>query len=148
MSAERARIEVLPEAQPGEDVEEEALARSVTALFQKVVSLSSSIPDDLAGITAAAETPGALADLVAASLPNLDGPARQGLLETLVVKERLVPVTMVPFAVDPGGDYFFVDTTTTDGHVYIYRHDTAHENLRSLGCGFDEFLASLVEEAP
>ena len=26
----------------------------------------------------------------------------------LVIKERLVPATMVPFAVDPGGDYFFV----------------------------------------
>ena len=85
----RARIEVLSEEQPGEDVEQEALARSVTSLFQKVVSLSPTLPDELASVTAAAGTPGGLADLVAASLPNVGGPAKQELLETLVVKERL-----------------------------------------------------------
>ena len=85
----RARIEVLPEEQPGEDVEQEALTRSVTSLFQKVVSLSPTLPDELASVTAAAGTPGGLADLVAAALPNVGGPARQELLETLVVKERL-----------------------------------------------------------
>ena len=85
----RARIEVVSEQTAGDDLEQEALARSVTSLFQKVVSLSPTLPDDLASVTAAAETPGALADLVAASLPTLAGPAKQELLETLVVKERL-----------------------------------------------------------
>jgi ATP-dependent Lon protease len=85
----RARIEVLSEQTAGEDLEEEALARSVTSLFQKVVSLSPTLPDDLASVIAAAETPGALADLVAASLPTFAGPAKQELLETLAVKERL-----------------------------------------------------------
>jgi cell wall assembly regulator SMI1 len=66
----------------------------------------------------------------------------------LVVKQRLVPATLFPFAVDPGGDYFFVDVATPDGRVFLYRHDTAFENLRALDHGFDAFLAALVDEAP
>jgi cell wall assembly regulator SMI1 len=66
----------------------------------------------------------------------------------LVVRKRLVPTTLFPFAVDPGGDYFFVDVGTPDGQVFIYRHDTAFENLRALDHGFDAFLAALVDEEP
>ena len=86
----RARVEELhDELTAAGDLELEALERSVTSLFQKVVSLSPSLPDELATIASGAETPGALADLVAASLPTLSVGLKQELLETLPVKERL-----------------------------------------------------------
>jgi ATP-dependent Lon protease len=85
----RARIEALPEPAGSPDLEMEALARSTTALFQKVVELSPTLPDELSAVVAGAESPGALADLVAATLPTLPLPLRQELLETLDVKRRL-----------------------------------------------------------
>ncbi|PYM17373.1 MAG: endopeptidase La [Candidatus Rokuibacteriota bacterium] len=86
----RARIEALhDEASGARDLEQEALERSVTALFQKVVSLSPSLPDELATIATGADGPGALADLVASALPTLSTALKQELLETLPVKERL-----------------------------------------------------------
>ena len=86
----RARIESLPdEAGPAATLELEALARSTTSLFQKVVSLSPTLPDELAQLAATAEGPGALADLIAASLPSLPTALKQELLETIDVTQRL-----------------------------------------------------------
>ena len=85
----RARIQHIADAAPSTTLEVEALARNVTALFQKVVMLSPTLPDELASIVGTAEGPGALADLIAASLPTLPMTLRQGLLETLGVAERL-----------------------------------------------------------
>jgi len=85
----RARIQHIADAAPSTTLEVEALARNVTALFQKVVVLSPALPDELASIVGTAEGPGALADLIAASLPTLPVTLRQGLLETLGVAERL-----------------------------------------------------------
>ncbi len=86
----RARIESLPdEAGPAPTLELEALARSATSLFQKVVSLSPTLPDELAQVATAAEGPGALADLIAASLPSLPTALKQELLETVDVSQRL-----------------------------------------------------------
>jgi ATP-dependent Lon protease len=86
----RARIEALPDTEPAAtDVEVEALVRSVTSLFQKVVALSPTLPDELASVAAGAETAGAHADLVAASLPSLPIALKQELLEALDVKDRL-----------------------------------------------------------
>ena len=85
----RARIQHIADAAPPTTLEVEALARNVTALFQKVVMLSPTLPDELASIVGTAEGPGALADLIAASLPTLPMTLRQGLLETLGVAERL-----------------------------------------------------------
>src|SRR5438093_4888784 len=85
----RARIQHIADAAPSTTLEVEALARNVTALFQKVVVLSPTLPDELASIVGTAEGPGALADLIAASLPTLPMTLRQGLLETLGVAERL-----------------------------------------------------------
>src|SRR5262249_59500009 len=70
-------------------LEVEALARTATGLFQKVVSLSPTLPDELANVLGAAETPGAVADLIAGSLPTLPTALRQELLETVSVAERL-----------------------------------------------------------
>lgn len=66
----------------------EALMRSVLTLFERVVRLSRSLPDD-AYITALnAPHAGGLADLIAATLP-ISCAARQEILETLDPEERL-----------------------------------------------------------
>jgi ATP-dependent Lon protease len=86
----RARIEVVGDQDPSEqDLEAEALVRSATALFHKVVSLSPTLPDELANVTAVEDGGGALADVMAASLPMLSLAFKQELLETRDVKERL-----------------------------------------------------------
>jgi ATP-dependent Lon protease len=86
----RARIQRLADEAPSTvTLEVEALARTATGLFQKVVSLSPTLPDELANILGAAEGPSALADLIAGSLPTLPTALRQELLETISVAERL-----------------------------------------------------------
>jgi ATP-dependent Lon protease len=86
----RARIEQIPDEDPAEhDLEAEALTRSVSSLFEKVVSLSPTLPDELTAVTAGTEDAAALTDLVASALPNLALPLKQELLETASVKERL-----------------------------------------------------------
>ena len=86
----RARIDRLSdESASAATLEVEALARTATGLFQKVVSLSLNLPDELANILGAAESPGAVADLIAGALPTLPTALRQELLETISVAERL-----------------------------------------------------------
>src|SRR5207249_563034 len=86
----RARIEhIADDGDASPTVELEALARSALGLFQKVVSLSPTLPDELANVAAAAEGPSALADLIASSLPTLSTALKQELLETIAVKQRL-----------------------------------------------------------
>ena len=84
----RARVESLPEEE-AQDVETQALTRSAASLFQKVVALSPTLPDELASVVSAAEAGSQVADLIAASLPTLPLPLKQELLETVPVKERL-----------------------------------------------------------
>ena len=86
----RVRAQRLPDEAPSAaTVEVEALARTAAGLFQKVVALSPTLPDELANILGAAESPGAAADLIAGSLPTIPMPLRQELLETVSVAERL-----------------------------------------------------------
>ena len=85
----KARIEAIEEHSPGQDLELEALVRSVTSLFAKVVSLSPALPDELVALLDNVENPGAVADLVAASFPALPMALKQELLETINVRERL-----------------------------------------------------------
>jgi len=85
----RARIQRLPDEAPSATLEVEALARTASGIFQKVVALSPTLPDELANVLGAAEGPGALADLIAGSLPTLPTALRQELLETMGVAERL-----------------------------------------------------------
>jgi ATP-dependent Lon protease len=85
----RARIERLEQDGDAASLETEALARSASSLFQKVVSLSPTLPDELANVGAAAEGPGAVADLIAASWPTLPTALKQELLETVDAAERL-----------------------------------------------------------
>jgi ATP-dependent Lon protease len=85
----KARIEPIEEAQPASDLELEALVRSVTSLFGKVVSLSPTVPDELVAILDNVEDAAAITDLIAASLPSLALSLKQELLETVNVRERL-----------------------------------------------------------
>jgi ATP-dependent Lon protease len=85
----RARVEAIEEPVPIADVELEALVRSVRSLFEKVIALSSSLPDELINVVGAADDPGALADVIAASLPTLANDFKQQLLETVDVRLRL-----------------------------------------------------------
>ena len=86
----RARIDRLAdEASSTATLEVEALARTAAGLFQQVVSLSPNLPDELANVLGAAEGPGAVADLIAGSLPTLPTALRQELLETIGLAERL-----------------------------------------------------------
>ena len=85
----KARIEAVVDDEPADDVELQALVRSVTSMFQNVVSLSPALPDELVGVITNVDGPSALADLVAASLPALSLALKQELLETPRVKDRL-----------------------------------------------------------
>jgi len=85
----RARIETIAEDTGPADLEAEALARSATALFQKVVALTPTLPDELASVTSDVSDPGAVADVIAASLTSLALPLRQELLDIINVNGRL-----------------------------------------------------------
>jgi ATP-dependent Lon protease len=85
----KARIEPIQEPETESDLELEALTRSVTSLFGKVVSLSPAMSDELVTLLDNVEDAGAIADMVAASLPTLPLPLKQELLETVNVRERL-----------------------------------------------------------
>lgn len=84
--------------------------------------------------------------LVAEFLPLKleDGDTAIDAYRDLVHVQKIVSTNLFPFAVDAGGDYFFVDTTTSEGRVYFYRHDTASSNpLLDLRVGFEQFWSSL-----
>src|SRR5215831_9164001 len=66
----RARIVRLAD-ESASTLEVEALARTATGLFQKVVALSPALPAELANAIGGTKGPGAVADLIAASLPTL-----------------------------------------------------------------------------
>jgi ATP-dependent Lon protease len=85
----RARVEAIEEPTPATDLELEALVRSVRSLFERVVSLSPALPDELVNVVGNAEAPGVLADLIAATLPTLSNELKQQLLETIDVRARL-----------------------------------------------------------
>jgi len=85
----RARVEPIAEPEAAADLETEALTRSVRSLFEKVVSLAPGLPDELITVATSAETPGALSDLIAATLPTLANELKQELLETVDVRSRL-----------------------------------------------------------
>ncbi|MEK7880094.1 MAG: LON peptidase substrate-binding domain-containing protein, partial [candidate division NC10 bacterium] len=86
----KARIEVVPETPPAAgDIEAEALTRNAATLFQKIVALSPTLPDELMAVAMNASDPGRLADFIAASLPSITTAVKQELLETADVKLRL-----------------------------------------------------------
>jgi ATP-dependent Lon protease len=85
----RAKIEVLPEPELGEDEEEvEALRRSVAALFDQAIRLAPNLQEELRGLTSSVTEPNVLTDLVAAHMP-FSVQAKIEILETLDLKSRM-----------------------------------------------------------
>jgi len=86
----KARVEEVeePEASSG-DLELEALTRNAAALFQRIISLSPALPDELAGVALNIADPGRLTDVIGASLPTLGATTKQDLLATADVRLRL-----------------------------------------------------------
>ncbi|NTV65923.1 MAG: AAA family ATPase, partial [Oscillochloris sp.] len=76
------------------DVEEqrtlavEAMMRAVLSLYEKVVKLSRTLPDDAYVTAMNVDAPGGLADLIASTLP-ISSASRQQILETIEPEERL-----------------------------------------------------------
>jgi cell wall assembly regulator SMI1 len=60
-----------------------------------------------------------------------------------VLSKALLPKHFFPFAVDPGGDYLYVDCSSESGMVYLYLHDTVGEPLVPFKVGLDEFWSRL-----
>src|SRR5262245_47276256 len=82
-----ASIEPLSEVEV-DDVETEALAKTLLEQFAKVVSLSPQVPDEAVATARAQASAGRTGDFVA-SLLELPADDKQRLLETLDVKQRL-----------------------------------------------------------
>ena len=87
----KVKVETQPEKldyTPEEETEIEALRRNVGSLFQKVVGLSPTIPDELQALPTTITRPNLLAYSVAANLP-LPTPEKQKLLEVIDLREQL-----------------------------------------------------------
>lgn len=74
-----------------DDLETDALKRGVSESFQKMVTLSPILPDELKVIVSNIREPDKLADMVASSL-NIELNEKQEILESIGVKERLTKV--------------------------------------------------------
>src|SRR6266516_89178 len=83
----RARIEELPDVSPNE-VEVQALMRSVQAQVEQYVQAGAPVPPEAAVAARNISEPGLLADMTAYS-PDMTTEQRQELLETIDVAERL-----------------------------------------------------------
>ncbi len=88
----KATIEVIPEQAPAKSTEMEAITRNLAALFQKVISLSPSLSEEVSITVANISDPGRLADFAAAHI-NLSIQEKQQVLETPAVEPRVTIVT-------------------------------------------------------
>ncbi|WP_263384077.1 endopeptidase La [Granulicella arctica] len=84
-----AGAETIPEIEPVESPETEALQRNVVSQFQQIVTSSPTLSDDLQTIAINIEEPGRLADFIASSLPFLTTTDKQELLEMPDIAKRL-----------------------------------------------------------
>ena len=86
----RARTHSVPETiYEGDRLEIDALLRNIKTNFQRVVSLSPLLSDDLQALAANIADPGRLADFIASSLTTLETAVKQEVLETLDVRGRM-----------------------------------------------------------
>ncbi len=84
----KAKVQVIEEPPIEESDDLEALRRTVIQLFEKCVSLSPQLPDELQSLTSSVDEPNVMADLVAAHMPfALED--KQQVLETIDLNERL-----------------------------------------------------------
>jgi ATP-dependent Lon protease len=84
-----AEYEAIPDVDPPQTPEAEALQRNVVSQFQQIVTSSPTLSDDLQTIAINIDEPGRLADFIASSLPFLTTTDKQELLETPDVSARL-----------------------------------------------------------
>ncbi|MDO8589199.1 MAG: endopeptidase La [Armatimonadota bacterium] len=87
----RVRIAPLPDVTDWtseQELEIEALKRNISSMFQKAVSLSPNMPDELQSVITTVNRPNILVDTIAAHLP-LALEEKQDLLETVGVRERM-----------------------------------------------------------
>jgi len=84
-----AEFEAIPDIEPEQTPEAEALQRNVVSQFQQIVTSSPTLSDDLQTIAINIEEPGRLADFIASSLPFLTTTDKQELLETPGISARL-----------------------------------------------------------
>ena len=86
----RARVRLAPELVNDLDrLEIDALLRNIKTNFQRVVSLSPLLSDDLQTLASNITDAGRLADFIASSLTTLDTAVKQEVLETLDVRARM-----------------------------------------------------------
>jgi ATP-dependent Lon protease len=78
-----------PAATAEEQLEVEALRRGIIEQYQKAVSLSEDLPDEMAGFASGLEDPRILTDLVTAQLPRFSAAQKQSVLETIPLVERM-----------------------------------------------------------
>ncbi len=88
-----ANVEVLTETSGEDNALTEALMRAVLTMFEKAVNLNQALPEEAYVYAMNVELPGQLADIIAQMI-NLTLEARQDLLETLNVTERLQKVSV------------------------------------------------------
>ena len=87
----KARVEIIPERTDfteEEKTEIEALRRNISTLFQKVISLSPNLPDEMANIAKTVTRPNLLVDSIATNMP-IPTVEKQELLEIADLKERM-----------------------------------------------------------
>ena len=86
----RAEVHPAAEAILDDDrLEIDALQRNIKNNFQQVVSLSPLLSDDLQALSSNISEPGKLADFIASSLATIPTMAKQQVLETLDIRERM-----------------------------------------------------------
>jgi ATP-dependent Lon protease len=86
----RATVTAVADAlQDADRLEIDALLRNIKSSFQKVVSLSPLLSDDLQTLALNIEEPGRLADFIASSLSTISTSTKQEVLETLDVRARM-----------------------------------------------------------
>jgi ATP-dependent Lon protease len=87
----RVKVRVIEEPDvPKEDaIEVEALKRSIASLFQKAVQLSRDLPDEMQSFATNIDDPGVLTDLITAQMPRFTTAEKQGVLETIPIRERM-----------------------------------------------------------
>ena len=86
----RARVSSAEDELRDEDrLEIDALLRNIKSNFQKVVSLSPLLSDDLQTLAMNIEEPARLADFIASSLSTISTATKQEVLETLDVRARM-----------------------------------------------------------
>jgi ATP-dependent Lon protease len=86
----RGRVTAAPDELSDDDrLEIDALQRNIKSNFQKVVSLSPLLSDDLQTLALNITEPGRLADFIASSLSTIGTPVKQEVLETLDVRARM-----------------------------------------------------------